>query len=348
MWRAGAADGPSLVDCEARQEAGQGITVSPWMKKVHTPCIYVPPPHWRVLRAQQRVLSYSSSFTALGVNTSFARSQARESEILRSMATEALAAYTAGKYIEALSHLSHLSVATKNSSSAVGGGVGDASSSDTYSTGEFRTQHNRALSEHGARGFTDPATLEATLRSIQSRLAGGSGGGGGGGSSGGGAGGGGSNNSDADAEDSDDNTTPTQRGGGAVSGARRSSRAWTGSLVVGTSGGARAAAAAAASLADLDADASVLLYNLSALRFQQKQYGAAQAVLERLFLHIEPLDDNLAIHICLLLLDVLCHSARGNLHTGDNLRRFAAQTAAVLAFLERPHALNSSSGGGDR
>lgn len=262
------------------------------------------------------------------------------------MATEALAAYTAGKYSDALSHLAILTVATKNSSSSAAGGAGNAASSDTFSRGDFRAQHNLALCEHGTRGFTDPATLEATLRSIQSRLTGGNGSGGGSSSSGGGAGGG-SNNSDADAEDSDDNTA--QGGGGALSGARRSSRALTGALVVGTSGGARTAAAAVEGLADLDADASVLLYNLSALRFQQKQYGAAQAVLERLFLHIEPLDDNLAIHICLLLLDVLCHSARGNLHTGDNLRRFAAQTAAVLAFLERPHALNSSSGSaGDR
>lgn len=246
------------------------------------------------------------------------------------MATEALAAYTAGRYREALSHLSNLSVAASPGA--------DGSSASTP-TSEFRTRHNRALCEHGARGFADPATLEATLRSIQSRLAGGRGGRGGGG------GGGGSNNSDVEAEDSDD--TPAAAPEAAA--ARRSSRAMTGALVVGTSGGARAAAQAVAGLADLDADASVLLYNLSALRFQQKQYGAAQAVLEWLFLHIEPLDDNLAIHICLLLLDVLCHSARGNLHTEDNLRRFSAQTAAVLAFLERPHALNSSGGGsGDR
>lgn len=244
------------------------------------------------------------------------------------MATEALAAYTAGKYSEALSHLSNLSVATSS-----GGDASSSSSSDTAI--EFRTQHNRALCEHGARGFTDPATLESTLRSIQSRLAEGRGGGGS-------ASGGGSNTSDVEAEDSDDTPAPL------VAAARRSSRAMTGALVVGASGGARQAAQSAAGLADLDADASVLLYNLSALRFQQKQYGAAQAVLERLFLHIEPLDDGLAIHICLLLLDVLCHSARGNLHTEDNLRRFAAQTAAVLAFLERPHALNSSGGGGDR
>lgn len=243
------------------------------------------------------------------------------------MATEALAAYTAGKYGEALSHLSNLSIATSSD--------GDASSSSSPSdtATEFRTQHNRALCEHGARGFTDPATLEATLRSIQSRLSGGRGGGGGGG-----------NNSDVEAEDSDDTLAAAPE----AAAARRSSRALTGALVVGSSGGARAAARAAAGLADLDADASVLLYNLSALRFQQKQYGAAQAVLEWLFLHIEPLDDSLAIHICLLLLDVLCHSARGNLHTEDNLRRFSAQTAAVLAFLERPHALNSSGGSGDR
>eukprot|EP00903_Cladosiphon_okamuranus_P018118 g16673.t1 len=244
------------------------------------------------------------------------------------MATEALAAYTAGKYGEALSHLSNLSVAAN--SNDTNPSSSSSSAADT-ATNEFRTQHNRALCEHAARGFTDPATLEATLRSIQSRLVG---------SRGSGA----SNGSDAEAEDSDDVSAGATPEAGA---ARRSSRAVTGALVVGASGGARAAAQAAAGLADLDADASVLLYNLSALRFQQKQYGAAQAVLEWLFLHIEPLDDSLAIHICLLLLDVLCHSARGNLHTEDNLRRFSAQTAAVLAFLERPHALNSAGGGGD-
>lgn len=244
------------------------------------------------------------------------------------MATEALAAYTAGKYGEALSHLSNLSVAANSNDTNP-----SSSSSPADAAAEFRTQHNRALCEHGTRGFTDPTTLEATLRSIQCRLAGN-------------RGSGANKDSDAEAEDSDDVSAGVAPGAAAA--ARRSSRAVTGALVVGTSGGARAAAQATTGLADLDADASVLLYNLSALRFQQKQYGAAQAVLEWLFLHIEPLDDSLAIHICLLLLDVLCHSARGNLHTEDNLRRFSAQTAAVLAFLDRPHALNSAGGGGDR
>ncbi|CAM9885472.1 unnamed protein product [Choristocarpus tenellus] len=118
--------------------------------------------------------------------------------------------------------------------------------------------------------------------------------------------------------------------------------------VIARMGSSAGATSTAVGLADLDADASVLLYNLAALYFQEKQYGAAKAVLEHLFLHIEPLDEPLAIHICFLLLDVLCHSARGNLHTEASLRRFGRETATVVAFLERPHALNSSgeSGGG--
>lgn len=218
------------------------------------------------------------------------------------MAARAHASYTAGRYEDALSQLT----------------IASASGSST----DFRTLHNRALCEHGARGFSDPSELEGALQSIQLQLRGKSREGGGEGAS--------------DEED---------EAGQAV----RASTKQAAELAA-SSGGATAVVAAAAGLADLDADTSVLLYNLSALHFQQKQYGAAQAVLEQLFLHIGPLDDSLAIHICLLLLDVLCHSARGNLHSEASRRGFALQSAAVLAFLERPHALNSSSssGGGDR
>lgn len=223
------------------------------------------------------------------------------------MAARAHASYVAGNYDEALSHLPR---------GDAGSSGGASTSGESGGGSDFRTLHNRALCEHGARGFSDPGKLEATLRSIHLRLRGK------------GRGGGSDGNDDDDDDDDDDGE------------AKENEKAATGSALMWSSGGA------AAGLADLSADASVLLYNLSALRFQQKQYGAAQAVLEHLFLHIEPLDESLAIHICLLLLDVLCHSARGNLHTEDDLRRFAAQSAAVLAFLERPHALNSSSSGG--
>lgn len=214
------------------------------------------------------------------------------------MATHALASYSGGKYDEALTHLSQLVVTGRTDD-------GTGSASGASGAGDFRTLHNRALCEHGQRGFSDPAELESALQAIQIQLRGKARG--------------------VDAEDE---------------GSEEAERAKV--ALIGSSGGA--AAAAATGLADLDADASVLLYNISALHFQQKQYGAAQAVLEHLFLHIEPLDESLAIHICLLLLDVLCHSARGNLCSEANLRRFAVQSAAVLAFLERPHALTSPFG----
>jgi CCR4-NOT transcription complex subunit 10 len=104
------------------------------------------------------------------------------------------------------------------------------------------------------------------------------------------------------------------------------------------------AATAGEGLAELDTDSSVVLYNLAALHFQQMQYGAARAILEHLFLHIEPIDEPLAIHICFLLLDVLCHAARGSLHSDSEKKRFAQQTSAVLSYLERPHALNAAGG----
>jgi CCR4-NOT transcription complex subunit 10 len=104
------------------------------------------------------------------------------------------------------------------------------------------------------------------------------------------------------------------------------------------------AATAGEGLAELDTDSSVVLYNLAALHFQQMQYGAARAILEHLFLHIEPIDEPLAIHICFLLLDVLCHAARGSLHSDSEKKRFGQQTSAVLSYLERPHALNAAGG----
>lgn len=233
------------------------------------------------------------------------------------MAARAHAAYTAGKYDEALSHIYQL----ENSS-----GSGNSHASRSHDEGppsvaDFRMLHNRALTEHAARGFSNPTKLEATLHYIQTQL---------------------QRRARAGGSEEDGNGEDVVRGSSAPLMAPKAAR----TALVGLSDGVVTAASAPAGLADLDADASVLLYNLSALQFQQKQYGAAQAVLEHLFLHIEPLDDSLAIHVSLLLLDVLCHSARGNLHTEESRRRFAAQSAAVLAFLERSHALNSSSGGG--
>lgn len=246
-------------------------------------------------------------------------------------AAKAHASYTAGKYDDALSHLSQLTLSSPSSgdgssatttsrdsatSSSVVAGQHDSSGNDRDGGEDFRMMHNRALCEHARNGFSDPAALEEALHVVRVQLRG--------------------KTRGADGQEEAEDEGPEQQG----SAAGPTAAAAAGKLV-GSSGGA---AVAAAGLTDLNADASVLLFNLSALHFQQKQYGAAQAVLEHLFLHIEPVDESLAIHICFLLLDVLCHSARGNLHTPGNLRRFAQQSAAVVAFLERYAGASSSSG----
>lgn len=92
---------------------------------------------------------------------------------------------------------------------------------------------------------------------------------------------------------------------------------------------------------DTDTDTSILLYNLAALHFHEKQYGASQNILYALFARIEVLEEGLAVHVCFLLLDVLLHSSRGNIHTTKDRERFSHNTAAPLAYLERPHAFGA-------
>jgi len=93
-----------------------------------------------------------------------------------------------------------------------------------------------------------------------------------------------------------------------------------------------------------EAEPSILLYNLALLHFQQKRYGECQKILEHLYLNIAPMDEELALHVCFLLLDILIHNARGNLYNPSDQERFAQQMSTILSFLEKPHALN---GGGE-
>ncbi|KAG5179859.1 hypothetical protein JKP88DRAFT_346820 [Tribonema minus] len=176
--------------------------------------------------------------------------------------------------------------------------------------------HNTAICEYAKTGFAETQQFGAALRDVRSKLR-------------------------ARASmGSSDGTRATGAGDGgedASGGAASLSTAYRQGIPF-----TESAASAAEGLADLDTDASVVLYNMAALHFQQMQYGAARAILEHLFLHIEPVDEPLAIHICFLLLDALCHSARGALHSDAERKRFAQQTSVVLAFLERPHALNAS------
>ncbi len=90
------------------------------------------------------------------------------------------------------------------------------------------------------------------------------------------------------------------------------------------------------------AEVSMILFNLSAALFQMDRLREAREVLEHLFLHIEPLDDHVAVAVCCLLLDVLCSSVRGRILGRAGKQRYKRQTDAILAFLEMPHTLNPS------
>ena len=94
-------------------------------------------------------------------------------------------------------------------------------------------------------------------------------------------------------------------------------------------------------LKDADSDCAILLYNLAALHFEAKEYGAARTVLEHLFRDIEPIDESVAVNVCLLLLDVLVHCARGALLTAQDRDAFATQTEEVLGHMERLAVLSS-------
>ena len=82
---------------------------------------------------------------------------------------------------------------------------------------------------------------------------------------------------------------------------------------------------------------SLPFYPQAALHFHEKQYGASRQILHSLFARIEVLEESLGVHVCFLLLDVLLHSARGNVHTDQDRERFSQHAAALLSYLERPH-----------
>ncbi|XP_071742229.1 uncharacterized protein [Rutidosis leptorrhynchoides] len=77
-----------------------------------------------------------------------------------------------------------------------------------------------------------------------------------------------------------------------------------------------------ANLAD-DFDASVTTFNIAVSLYHLHKYEKCFSILERLYQNIEPLDERVARHVCLLLLDVslVCHHA--------------SRAADVINYLER-------------
>ncbi|CAM9384809.1 unnamed protein product, partial [Phaeothamnion confervicola] len=260
---------------------------------------------------------------------------------------DAHASFNAGNYDEVFRVLSEVPGAMRSENA---GADGEPPPDQIY-----KVRLNTALAQYAAGNFSQSNALEAALTGIATAMLERSDGGaadgdaavagsGGGGVSGGGAGAG-----------------ARGTGGGGGGGGAAAAK-----VVAGRNGAAAAAGGSEAGGGDpvpgdgsfeerlgvwgeLDAGGSRLLYNMAALRFQQRRTGQALALLEHLFQRIEPLDDVLATHVCFLLLETLCQTYRGALHSEAEATEFARRTAEVLAYLERPHSLNMplSSGGGD-
>ncbi|KAH9155746.1 hypothetical protein AeRB84_002312 [Aphanomyces euteiches] len=88
----------------------------------------------------------------------------------------------------------------------------------------------------------------------------------------------------------------------------------------------------------MERDASLLRYNLALVYFRQKKYAAAVSTLDVLLRAIEPMDENVAMHICFLYLDVILHCSRSSSISESAPLRHKAQ--AIITYLESPHGFN--------
>ncbi|RHY98125.1 hypothetical protein DYB35_002726 [Aphanomyces astaci] len=92
----------------------------------------------------------------------------------------------------------------------------------------------------------------------------------------------------------------------------------------------------------MERDASLLRYNLALVYFRQKKYAAAASLLDVLLRAIEPMDENVAMHICFLYLDVILHSSRSSSVTEAAAPSSALRQKAdaLVSYLESPHMFN--------
>ncbi|OQR88054.1 CCR4-NOT transcription complex subunit [Achlya hypogyna] len=90
----------------------------------------------------------------------------------------------------------------------------------------------------------------------------------------------------------------------------------------------------------MERDATLLRYNLAACYFRAQKYASASSILDALLRAMEPMDENVAMHICFLYLDVLLASSRGSALSEAALMSLRQKASAILAYLEGPHGFN--------
>ncbi|CAK9098643.1 CCR4-NOT transcription complex subunit 10 [Durusdinium trenchii] len=89
-------------------------------------------------------------------------------------------------------------------------------------------------------------------------------------------------------------------------------------------------------------DSSFALYNTGVVYVYTRKWRSALTVLEDLFRYIDAVDENLALSICFLLLDVYTLVARGSGY-GDGgllLGHIVEKAQSVIDYLEKPHYFN--------
>jgi len=181
---------------------------------------------------------------------------------------------------------------------------------------DTRLLHNLRLTESAVKGFKDAGALRAGLLSVKAKI----------------------------------RAKHAAKHGSDTAGTPAANQAATSAAEGPASGGAEPSSVAAdvqatlALLRDAESDCSILLYNLAAMHFERAHYGAARTVLEHLFRDVEPMEEMVAVAVCLLLLDVLVHCARGNLSSEKVRVAFARQTEEVLGHLEKLAALSTRKG----
>ncbi|OQS04931.1 CCR4-NOT transcription complex subunit [Thraustotheca clavata] len=87
-------------------------------------------------------------------------------------------------------------------------------------------------------------------------------------------------------------------------------------------------------------DATLLRYNLAASFFRQKKYASASSILDALLRAVEPIDENVAMHICFLYIDVILHSSRSSSIAESTLLSLRQKAHDILSYLESPHVFN--------
>ena len=87
-------------------------------------------------------------------------------------------------------------------------------------------------------------------------------------------------------------------------------------------------------------DASLVLYNQAVVLVHLQLYQSAVKILEGLFRYIEAVDENVALCICFLLLELYSGKITSSSDTNEKQNSIILKSQEIIDFLEKPHGFN--------